>query len=215
MGTVQSVTCSLCHNANTHHAQYVPERDPVLTLILCTKNLLLWCCCNPTPYPVRKELSSVTYVRLWHKGRGTQPASDISDPVAYRIRYAKGAGIACWLECQTCDRKVASSNPCRRGWRIFFSRVNFVCWLSFGVRSTPVLLQWHVKDPGHSAKSVGDRLHLNTRTPLTHQSQSGLTMPLSRQSVGIYQEMSSKAIHQGILGHSHLSSLSCCGLILA
>ena len=32
---------------------------------------------------------------------------------------------------------------------------------------TPVLLQWHVKDPGHSAKSVGGRLHLNTHTPLT------------------------------------------------
>ena len=30
-------------------------------------------------------------------------------------------------------------------------------------RSTPVLLQWHVKDPGHPAKSAGGRLHLNTR----------------------------------------------------
>ena len=39
----------------------------------------------------------------------------------------KGAGIACWLERQTHDRKVASSNPGRRGGRIFFSRVNFVC----------------------------------------------------------------------------------------
>ena len=36
----------------------------------------------------------------------------------------------------------------------FSSPVNFVCWLLFGVRSTPVLPQWHVKDPGHSAKSA-------------------------------------------------------------
>ena len=36
------------------------------------------------------------------------------------------AGIACWLERQTRDRKVASSNPGRSGGRIFFSRVNFV-----------------------------------------------------------------------------------------
>ena len=36
----------------------------------------------------------------------------------------------------------------------FSSRVNFVCGLLFGVRSTPVLQQWHVKDPGHSAKSA-------------------------------------------------------------
>ena len=35
----------------------------------------------------------------------------------------------------------------------------------FGIRSTTVLLQQHVKDPGHSAKSAGGRLQLNTHTP--------------------------------------------------
>ena len=40
---------------------------------------------------------------------------------------ARGAWIACWSECWTCDRSVASSNPGRSGGRIFFSRVNFVC----------------------------------------------------------------------------------------
>ena len=40
----------------------------------------------------------------------------------------------------------------RSGRRISFSRVNFVCRLLFGVRSSSVLPQWHVKDPGHSAK---------------------------------------------------------------
>ena len=35
----------------------------------------------------------------------------------------------------------------------------------FGIRSTPVLPQKHVKDPGHSAKSAGGRLQLNTHTP--------------------------------------------------
>ena len=44
------------------------------------------------------------------------------------------------------------------------------------VRSIPVLPQWHVKDPGHSAKSAGGRLHLNTHTPLTQR--NGPTMPL-------------------------------------
>ena len=51
------------------------------------------------------------------------------------------------IERRTRDRKVSSSNPGRSGGRIFFSRVNFVCWLLFGVISTPVLPQWHVKDP--------------------------------------------------------------------
>ena len=35
----------------------------------------------------------------------------------------------------------------------------------FGIRSTPVLPHKHVKDPGHSAKSAGGRLQLNTHTP--------------------------------------------------
>ena len=45
--------------------------------------------------------------------------------------YSRGAGIAQWLERRTHDWKVAGSNPCRSGGRIFFSRVNFLCWLLF------------------------------------------------------------------------------------
>ena len=113
---------------------------------------------------------------------------------------------ACWLECWGRDRKVESSNPGRSGRRIFFSRVNFVCWLLFDVCSIPVLLQWRVNDLGHSAKSAGGRLHLNTHTPLTQQSQNGLTMPLSRHGVGTYQVTSSHATCQATLGHNHTDS---------
>ena len=35
----------------------------------------------------------------------------------------------------------------------------------FGIHSTPVLLQLHIKDPGHPARSAGGRLQLNTHTP--------------------------------------------------
>ena len=104
------------------------------------------------------------------------------------------------------DRKVASSNPWRSGGRIFFSRVNFVCWLLFGVCFTPVLLQWHVKDPSHSAKIAGGRLHINTLTPLTQQNLCWLTVPLFRQSVGTYPETSSDATCQGTF--SQLSRLA-------
>ena len=38
---------------------------------------------------------------------------------------------------------------------------------SLAVRSTPVLPQWHVKDPGHFAKSADGRLHLNMHASLT------------------------------------------------
>ena len=102
------------------------------------------------------------------------------------------AGVAQWLARRTRDWKVPGSSPCRSGRRMFFSRVNFLCWLLFnnnnnnnncytalypvkiyelaalyiiniiGIRSTPVLPQQHVKDPGHSARSAGGRLQLNT-----------------------------------------------------
>ena len=61
-----------------------------------------------------------------------------------------------------------------------FFRVNFVCWLLFGVYSIPVSPQWHVKDPGHSDKNAGGRLQLNTNTPLTQQSQSVTTVAHKR-----------------------------------
>ena len=35
----------------------------------------------------------------------------------------------------------------------------------FGIHSTPVLPQQHVQDPGHSAKSEGGRLQLDTLAP--------------------------------------------------
>ena len=41
------------------------------------------------------------------------------------------AGIAHWLERQTRDRKVPGSSSGRSGGRIFFSRINFLCWLLF------------------------------------------------------------------------------------
>ena len=90
-----------------------------------------------------------------------------------------------------------------------------LCADLFRVRSTRVLPQWHVKDSGRSAKSAGGRLQLNAHTLLTQQCRSGLTMTLSRHSVGTYQETSSHATCQGTFGHSRLSSLGHYGLILA
>ena len=41
------------------------------------------------------------------------------------------SGITQRLERRICDWKVAGSNPCSSGGRIFFSRVHFLCWLLF------------------------------------------------------------------------------------
>ena len=67
-------------------------------------------------------------------------------PIVHYV-IAVWARIACWLECWTRDRKVVSLNPGRSGGRIFFSRVNFLCWLLFGALSNPMLPQRHIKDP--------------------------------------------------------------------
>ena len=53
------------------------------------------------------------------------------------------------------DHKVAGSSPCRSGGRIFFSRVNFVCWLLFRYpfhpRVTAVARKW--------PRSVCEKVH--------------------------------------------------------
>ena len=128
----------------------------------------------------------------------------------------EGAGIACWLKRRTRDREVASSNPGRSGWGIFFSRVN-LCADSYSVSVIPPpgYRSGTSKTPVILPKSACGRLHLNTRAPLTQRSRSGLTMLLSRDSVGNYPKTSSRATLQGTLGHTRLSSLSHCGLILA
>ena len=81
-----------------------------------------------------------------------------------------GVWIAQLVVRGTRDGKVGDSMPGTSGGRIFSSSLfllhSFPHRLIFGVRSTPVLPQWHVKGPGHSAKSAGSRLYLNMRTPL-------------------------------------------------
>ena len=114
------------------------------------------------------------------------------------------------VKCRTHDQEVASG----RSGGIIFSPGLTLCAV-FDVHFISMLPQWHVKDPSHFAKSAGGRLHLNTHTPLTQQSQSGLTISLSRHSVGSCLELRSHATCQGTLGHSRLSSLRHYGLIQA
>ena len=74
-----------------------------------------------------------------------------------------GAGIAQWLEHRTRDQKVAGSNPCRSSGRIFFSRVNFLCWLLFRYLFHPCVTAVARKRPRSLCQKC--RLQLNTHTP--------------------------------------------------
>ena len=69
-----------------------------------------------------------------------------------------GAGIAQWLEHRTHDPAGAAGE--------FSSPWSTFCADSyFGIHSTPVLPQQHLKGPGHCAKSAGGRLQLNMHAP--------------------------------------------------
>ena len=80
-------------------------------------------------------------------------------------RLPCGAGIAQWLERRTRDRKVAGSNPCWIGGSIFFSRVNFLCWLLFRYPFHPRVTSVARKRPRSFCQNAGGRLQLNTHTP--------------------------------------------------
>ena len=81
---------------------------------------------GPAPPPSSKI--SWSFDLAWNPGhRGSEV---LFNTVDYFV-CSSGAGIAQWLEHRTRDWKVAGSNPCWNGGRIFFSRVDFLCWLLF------------------------------------------------------------------------------------
>ena len=80
--------------------------------------------------------------------------------------------------------------------------------------STPCYGSGTLKTPVILPKvQVAGSKHAYTLDPT--KSEWADNMLLSRLSVGTYQETSSHATRHGTLGHSRLSSLSHCGLILA
>ena len=76
-----------------------------------------------------------------------------------------GAGIAQWLERRTRNWKVAGSNPCWSGGIIFFSRVDFLCWLLFRYSFHPRVTAVARKRSRSFCQKCRGRLELNTHTP--------------------------------------------------
>ena len=115
-------------------------------------------------------------------------------------------------------RKVASSIS-RQDRRKNFFLQSPLCVLTlircpFHTRVTAVAR----KSPRSFCQKCRWQINLNTHTPLTQRSRNGLTIPLSKHSVGTYQETSSHTTRQETLGHSRLSSLRlkltvCCNMI--
>ena len=79
--------------------------------------------------------------------------------------------------------------------------------LLFCVRSTPVLPLWHVKDPGHSAKSAGGELSENIRPQSSHLGEplwtdSGIKKGISVCELISASKNKTKKGRRGINGHS-------------
>ena len=142
------------------------------------------------------------------------------------VRMLKVPGIGSRAIVRTCgDRAVgwaldAWSKGCEfrswQDWRENFLLQGELCVLTL-IRCPfhPCVTAVARKRPQSFCQKCSGRLHLNTHTPLTQWSQSGLTMLLSRHSVGTYAETNIHSTCHGTFGHSHLSSLSHCGLIMA
>ena len=77
-------------------------------------------------------------------------------------------GIVQWLKCWTHDWKVTSSSPCRSGGRIFFSRVNFLCWLLFFCPFLPCVTAVARKRSRSFCQKCRWQVTAQTRIPLTY-----------------------------------------------
>ena len=102
------------------------------------------------PYwlPLRPTLGTVLYCHL-NSGEESSPAAP--------------AGIR--------TRNLSITSPAPSPTRYPDS---FLCADSYSVSvPSPLLPQWHVKDPGHSATRAGGSLHLNTHTPVTQRNRRG------------------------------------------
>ena len=148
----------------------------------------------------------------WYK---TQVLSEISCMNFTPIRFCSGGRDSLlvrapdsWLKgCKFRSGQERQENFLLKSWLCVLTLI----WCPFHPCVTAVASE----RPWSFCKKCRWQVNLNMHTPLTQWSLSGLTMPLSRHSVGTYPEMNSHTTCQGTFGHSRLSSLSYCGLILA
>ena len=91
---------------------------------------------TPNPTPIQCSKMSICHVFLPCIKNCLHPLCLVSSHITSSLGSRK-TNLSFLLDIQ-----VASLNPSRSSGTIFFSSVNFVCWLLFNVRSMSVLLQW-------------------------------------------------------------------------
>ena len=93
--------------------------------------------------------------------------------------------VGCWYECLTRAQKVVSSNSCQQERQENFSSPDLtLCADSYLVSAPPPCYRSGTKIPLSFCQKCRRQV---AHAPLTQQSQSWLTLPLSRHSVGTVQ----------------------------
>ena len=85
-----------------------------------------WHCQDVLP-PHSSNLRISRFLKYAHVGETGRQTDRETEKCLLTVHISIEPGIACWLEHQTRNRKVTSSNPGRSGGKTFFCRVNFVC----------------------------------------------------------------------------------------
>ena len=106
----------------------------VFSVIVSLQVTSFWFCVMIV-YIGLEQLTSVSMTLTWFQSKSQQCQERQNWTVRYSLSTFAGARVVCWLEHWTWDQKVAGLSPGRSGTRIFFSRIKFLFWLSFGVCS--------------------------------------------------------------------------------
>ena len=93
-----------------------------------TSHITMVCCHS---YKICPVVVRAILQKRWQPGLATMLYQVQKQTRQDSVRLDIYWGIAQWLERRTRDWKVTGSNPCWNGGRIFFSRVDFLCWLLF------------------------------------------------------------------------------------
>ena len=142
MNSTRSASSNVYSNLNTHahthartHTQYTDtDPPPTHTHTHARTHIHRHRPPPPPPHTHTHIHTNGPVIMLFHSGSVDSFSMSIDFTIVAMLFERRlgllcyGAGIAQWLERRTRDWKVADSNPCRSGGRIFFSKVDFLCW---------------------------------------------------------------------------------------
>ena len=127
------------------------------------------------------------------------------------ITECKEQGYSSVVECKTCDGNATGSIPRRSGRGIFLSTVNCLCRLSFQYPFQPCSM---LKRPQSFCQLLKQQITAQHACSLDSVKSEQAAQPLCWNPSGKTSSCSNSWGRAGMQVHSHLGSLSHCGLVL-